>query len=209
MPHIAALGVQHNAAPQIRAISSLPIIEDESRYAGDVSTRYPDYTQELNHGTLAGPDMSDAELARVLVARSRLATLSTVGLRPAGFPYGSLVAHTADAQGRPLFLLSALAEHAKNLAVDDRASLLVVESGAVSIVTAPRVTLVGNCRLVAGEEHDDVRARYVEAHPESATWFTDHLHAYALYRLEPIELRVIVGFGRLSWVSPAAYATAT
>ena len=174
-----------------------------------MSTRYPDYTQELNHGTIAGPDMSDAELARALVARSRLATLSTHGLRPAGFPYGSLVAHTADAQGRPLFLLSALAEHAKNLAADDRASLLVVESDVVSIVTAPRVTIVGHCHLVAAEDRDDVRARYVAAHPESATWFTDHLHSYALYRLEPIELRVIVGFGRLSWVTPAAYATAT
>ena len=174
-----------------------------------MSTRYDDYTQELNHGTLAGPEMSDAELARVLVTRSRLATLSTLGLRPAGFPYGSLVAHTADAQGRPLFLLSALAEHAKNLAADPRASLLVVESGVTSIVAAPRVTLVGTWQPVGAKDRDDVRGRYVEAHPESASWFTDHLHAYALYRLEPIELRVIVGFGRLSWVSPAAYATAT
>ena len=168
-----------------------------------------DYTHELNRGTLAGPEMSDAELARVLVSRSRLATLSTMGLRPAGFPYGSLVAHTADASGRPLFLLSALAEHAKNLVADDRASLLVVESGVTSIVTAPRVTLVGRCRPVAAEERDDVRAHYVAAHPEAATWFADHLHDYALYRLEPIDLRVIVGFGRLSWITPADYAAAS
>jgi len=172
-----------------------------------VANRF-DYTSELNRGTLAGPAMSDAELARELVDRSRLATLATLALRPAGFPYASLVAHTADEYGRPLFLLSALAEHTKNLAACERASLLVVEAGVTSIVTAPRVTVVGMCRRVDANDEDAVRALYVSAHPESATWFTDHLHVYALYRLEPEELRVIVGFGRLSWVSPHEYANA-
>ena len=167
-----------------------------------------DYTEELNRGTLAGPDITDAQLARELVAQSRLATLATFALRPAGFPYASLVAHTADERGRPLFLLSALAEHTKNLAACDQASLLVADPTATSIVNAPRVTLVGTCQRVHAEEHDVVRARYVAAHPESAMWFTDHLHDYALYRLEPIELRVIVGFGRLSWVSGEEYASA-
>jgi hypothetical protein len=167
-----------------------------------------DYREELNRGTLAGPDISDAELARELVAQSKLATLSTIALRPAGFPYGSLVAHTADERGRPLFLLSALAEHSKNLAACDRASLLVVEADVTSIVTAPRVTIVGTCRPVEESDYEAVRAQYVAAHPESAGWFTDHLHSYALYRLEPQELRVIVGFGRLSWLEPEAYAAA-
>ena len=167
-----------------------------------------DYSSELNHGSLAGPEISDAELARPLVARSRLATLSTIALRPAGFPYGSLVAHAADERGHPLFLLSALAEHSKNLAACANASLLVVEAGSTSIVTAPRVTLVGSCRRIDPSEQEDVRARYVAAHPESATWFADHLHAYSLYRLEPTDLRVIVGFGRLSWVTRKAYESA-
>lgn len=176
-----------------------------TRYDGSVGNR-SDYATELNRGTIAGPDMSDAELARELMARSRLATLSTIALRPAGFPYGSLVAHAADEHGRPLFLLSALAEHSKNLAASDRASLLVVEAGSTDIVTAPRVTLVGTCRRVEASELDAVRALYVSAHPEAASWFADSLHAYALYRLEPHDLRVIVGFGRLSWVSPDDYA---
>ena len=147
--------------------------------------------------------MSDAQLAREQVASSRLATLSTVALRPAGFPFGSLVAHAADELGRPVFLLSALAEHSKNLDVCDRASLLVVEAGVTSIVTAPRVTLVGSCCRI--DPSEQVRALYVSANPESATWFADHLHMYSLYRLEPKELRVIVGFGRMSWVSPTDY----
>lgn len=165
-----------------------------------------DYRSELNRGTLAGPVASDVELARELVRDSRLAMLSTFALRPAGFPYGSLVAHCADEQGRPLFLMSALAEHTKNLAACDRASLLVVEDGATSIVTAPRVTVVGTCRHVPVDDYDIVRTRYVAAHPESASWFTDHLHDYALFRLEPLELRLIVGFGRIAWIPANEYA---
>jgi putative heme iron utilization protein len=172
-----------------------------------VGNRY-DYTEELNRGSIAGPEHNDAQLARVLMARSRLATLSTIALRPAGFPYGSLVAHSVDERGRPLFLLSALAEHSKNLAACDRASLLVVETGSTDIVTAPRVTVVGTCQRIAASELAAVRAQYVAAHPEAASWFADSLHAYALYRLEPHDVRVIVGFGRLSWVTPDDYATA-
>lgn len=167
-----------------------------------------DYRSELNRGSLAGPAATDVDLARELVRQSRLATLSTIGLRPAGFPYGSLVAHSVDDLGRPLFLLSKLAEHTKNLAACDRASLLVVENGATSIVTAPRLTIVGTCLPVDDRDVEPVRARYVAAHPESASWFTDHLHDYRLFRLEPIELRLIVGFGRLSWITANEYAWA-
>jgi putative heme iron utilization protein len=172
-----------------------------------VASRF-DYSAELNRGSLAGPDMSDAELARELVARSRLATLATLGLRPAEYPYASLVAHASDERGRPVFLLSALAEHTKNLVECARASLLVFEQGSTSIVHAPRVTLVGTCQPVDESEREALRSLYVAAHPESSTFSADELHAYALYRLEPVDCRVIVGFGRLSWVSPKEYAAA-
>jgi putative heme iron utilization protein len=164
-----------------------------------------DYTQEWNRGTLAGPATTDAALARELVRRARLATLATFALRPEGYPYGSLVAVADDELGRPLLLLSALAEHTKNLIACDRASLLVVEPAATNIAEAPRVTIAGTCAPVPAEHADAARARFVAAHPYAAPWFGDYLHGYALYRLEPVELRVIVGFGRLSWVTPEAY----
>lgn len=164
-----------------------------------------DYRDERNRGTLAGPALSDAAIARDLVMRCPLASLATFGLRPAGFPYASLVALADDERGRPLLLLSALAEHAKNLARDERASILVTEPGAIDIVSAPRATLIGACTKVPAGERDAARARYLGRHPQAAGYFADLLHAYALYRLEPIEVRVVVGFGRLSWVTPAEY----
>ena len=169
-----------------------------------------DYKTELNqrHAGRSGHATWIQAVARDLVARASLATLCTLGLRPAGFPYGSVVAIADDERGRPLLLLSALAEHAKNLDANDKASLVVVEPGASDIVAAPRVTIVGPCTRVAPDERDAARARYVARHPQAADWFADYLHDYALYRLDPIELRVIIGFGRLSWVTPDEYAAA-
>lgn len=70
---------------------------------------------------------SDAERSRTLIGSVRTAALATLG--EGGFPFGSLVSHAVDAAGRPLLLLSDLAEHSRNLAADPRASLLATELG--------------------------------------------------------------------------------
>lgn len=143
--------------------------------------------------------MDDAAIARELVAGAKHASLAT--LTKDGFPFGSLVAVAADDEGRPLLLLSSLAEHTKNLAADDRASLLFAAEGSAEPLASPRVTLLGPCRPVSADEG---RAIYLAAHPEASQWvdFRD----FALYRLEPQEIRVVVGFGRMSWVLAEAYA---
>ena len=51
-----------------------------------------------------------AERCRTLVLQARSAALSTLARDPEGFPYGSLVTVAIDTVGRPLFLLSTLAE---------------------------------------------------------------------------------------------------
>jgi heme oxygenase (biliverdin-IX-beta and delta-forming) len=147
----------------------------------------------------------DAALARELVARARAGTLATVATRPPGYPYASLVALAADDAGRPLLLLSTLAEHTKNLAADPRASVLV--SHDTRSLEEPRVTLVGRCVLVPPAEAEAVRARYLEAQPAASQYvgFAD----LGFYRLEPEDVRVVVGFGRMSWVDAATYASVT
>ncbi len=148
--------------------------------------------------------MDDAHVARDLVTRARHAALATIGLRPAGHPFASLVAVAADERGRPLLLLSRLAEHTKNLEASAKASLLVSDGDAPAPLSAARVTLLGTCALVPDADVEAVRARYLAAHPDAKQWasFAD----FAFYRLEPEELRVVVGFGRMSWVSAGDYA---
>jgi putative heme iron utilization protein len=63
-----------------------------------------------------------------LVVQISTGTLCTLAIEPLGYPYGSFVT-VAFEQGTPIFLISALAEHTKNLEQDPRASLLVAESG--------------------------------------------------------------------------------
>ena len=75
------------------------------------------------------PTPTHAERARTLVARIATGTLCTLALEPEGYPYGSFVTVAFD-EGDPVFLISALAEHTKNLERDRRASLMVAESGA-------------------------------------------------------------------------------
>ncbi len=146
---------------------------------------------------------TDARQARALVASAKTATLSTIATRPAGYPFGSLAAITADGRGRPLLLLSSLAEHTKNLAASPLASILVAEGGLASA----RVTLLGRAARVPEAEVDEVRATYLAAHPDAAAWAS--FRDFAFYRLEVEEVRMVEGFGKMGWITAADYAAAS
>ena len=154
----------------------------------------------------APPAPSHAERSRTLLARAKSAALSTVARDPAGFPYGSLVAIAGDDRGRPLLLLSSLAEHTGNLLANPQASILVTEAGVGEALALGRLTLLGPCRRVVDGEVEAVRAAYLAAQPSAARYvgFGD----FAFYRLEPMALRYVGGFGRMSWVAIEAYAAA-
>ena len=87
------------------------------------------------------PTPTHAELARTLVARLTTGTLCTLAAEPAGYPYGSFVTVAFD-DGAPVFLVSTMAEHTRNLQHDPRASLLVAEGGSADPLANGRVTLL-------------------------------------------------------------------
>ena len=138
---------------------------------------------------------------------ANVATLATVARDPEGFPYASLVAFASDANGRPLLLLSRLAEHTENLRVRSEASLLVCEAANGSDpLSVGRVTILGPCVVVPEDEKADARATFLARQP-SATTYVDFAD-FAFYRLEPRALRFVGGFGRMSWVSAEEYSLA-
>jgi putative heme iron utilization protein len=151
---------------------------------------------------------SHAERARTLVASRGEGALSTIALDPAGHPYGSHVIY-ALLDGAPIFSISRLAEHTKNLEADPRASLLVVEgesgvgSGDTSLARG-RVTLLGRCARV------DDRARhepaFVARHPSAAQYvgFGD----FSFWELRVEAVRYVGGFGRMRWIDASAWAAA-
>lgn len=154
------------------------------------------------------PAPSHAERCRTLVAQARSATLSTVARDPAGFPYGSLVTVAFDGAGRPLFLLSELAEHTGNLHACGDASVLLTEplDAHDEPLAVGRVTIIGPCAKVGEGERDAVREAFLQRNPKSS-YYVD-FKDFAFYRLEPRALRYVGGFGRMSWVGPDDYAAA-
>jgi heme iron utilization protein len=147
---------------------------------------------------------SQAERARTLVASATDGTLSTLALDPAGYPFGSIVTFALDDDGAPLVLMSTMAEHARNLAADARASLLVTAGGeGAGRLAVARATLVGTVTAVADDE--EAAQRYLDVHP-GAFWarFPD----FSVRRLRIEAIRYVRGFGEMSWVEPADFARA-
>jgi putative heme iron utilization protein len=153
--------------------------------------------------------LDDAERARTIVTAGRTAALSTVAVDSGGVPFGSLVAHAVDELGRPLLCLSDLAEHSRNLTADPRASVLVTElvteAGNGDPLASGRVTLLGEVAVLAGDERATALASYKAVHPDA---FYVEFSDFRIYRLEVTSARFVGGFGRMSWVDAAGYASA-
>jgi putative heme iron utilization protein len=153
------------------------------------------------------PEPTHAERARTLMHLSSVATLSTLSRKQPGFPFGSLMPYALDNAGRPLFLISTMAMHTQNLKADSRASLFVTQAALDGdVLGAARITLVGNVLQLSDDEKPAARELYLTVHPNSQYWvdFTD----FAFFRLEPVDVYFVGGFGVMGWVAAADYADA-
>ncbi len=150
------------------------------------------------------PTPTHAERARTLVGQITTGTLCTLVAEPEGYPYGSFVTVAFD-DGNPVFLVSTMAEHTRNLQRDPRASLLVAEGGSEDPLANGRVTLLGPCRQVKGDG-DSARAAFLATHPNAA-YYVD-FGDFSFWRLQVESIRYIGGYGRMSWVEAADWHAA-
>ncbi len=153
-----------------------------------------------NQELLYDPDVATsthAEQARTLASKMSTATLCTMSVDPAGFPYGSFVTYVIH-EGHPIFLISALAEHTKNLLKCSKASLLIAEAGEGNPLALGRVTLVGECTKMPDHEREAAKESFLAKH-ESAAFYVD-FKDFSFFRLKVEAIRYIGGFGRMSWV---------
>jgi putative heme iron utilization protein len=146
-----------------------------------------------------------AERARTLVAGESCGALATLALEPAGYPYGSFVTFALDA-GHPVFLISRIAEHTRNLAADARASLLVHEVGQADPLANGRVTLIGRAVRLP-REVTTARSAFLTVHPQSAYYVDFSDFDFWCLRVEAV--RYIGGYGRMSWVDAGEFAQAS
>ncbi|HVS27035.1 MAG TPA: DUF2470 domain-containing protein [Burkholderiales bacterium] len=145
--------------------------------------------------------MSVAVEARRLLRKSRHGVLTTLSKKLKGHPFGSVVPYLLDHQGRPLILISTLAEHTKNIDHDGRVSLLVHEPGA-NVQAEARATLIGDCARVADQEA--AKPRYLRYFPNAESYFATH--DFFFYGIEPKTVRYIGGFGEIHWISKESFA---
>ncbi len=149
-----------------------------------------------------------AERVRTLASLSSIATLSTLSRRHEGFPFGSLMPYALDAAGRPLFLISNMAMHTQNLRANPKSSLFVMQPAADGDpLGAARATLVGSAEPVGKDDVASIREIYLAKHENSRYWvdFTD----FSFFRLQPVEIYYVGGFGVMGWVDAAEYAHAS
>jgi putative heme iron utilization protein len=152
----------------------------------------------------AAPAARPGPVARRLLRAADRAALATeladrTGGNGAPWPYASLVLLACDHDAAPLLLMSDLSEHARNIAVDPRLSLLIDgTAGRVDPLTGPRVSLLGRAEKTTDPR---LKARFVARHP-SASLYADFAD-FHLYRVTVTRAHFVAGFGRIHWIDAA------
>jgi putative heme iron utilization protein len=164
--------------------------------------------------------MKDADLPSVAVAARNLmeladyADLSTImsdmNHRRSGYPVASTVDFATDADGYPVFCLTPLAMHTRNLAYNARASLTVKMNGWGGLANA-RVTIFGDVHRLPAEyqasANEIFKAKY--AARKEASDLEDRWGDYTFYRMNNvIDVYFVGGFGTLNWVDLKEYRDA-
>lgn len=134
--------------------------------------------------------------ARRLLRAEHVGLLSTLSARLGGYPFGTAVNYLTDHEARPLFLISRLAEHTRNIEQDARVSFLVHEQSS-DVQAGERLTVAG--KAVRMETTDALKARYLRHFPGAGQYLGMD---FDFYRIEPVTLRYVGGFGLARWISP-------
>jgi len=136
-------------------------------------------------------DKPSGPLVRRLIRTSRSGVLSTVDSETGGTPYGSLVLTSCTMDASPLLLLSDLARHSRNIAADQRVSLIIGKLG-LDALSQTRATLIG--RIEATDDADQ-KERFLRHHGGARSQMT--FGDFNLYRLQIESVHFIAGFGRI------------
>ena len=111
-----------------------------------------------------------------------------------GWPFLSL-AQVAFDGNTPLLLISDMSDHTRNIANDNRVSLLIDGTVGENRMDSGRVALIGRAKIVDKNNHRDV---YLAQHPKAKTYFD--FDDFNMYTIEVLYARLNAGFGQAFWV---------
>lgn len=140
-----------------------------------------------------------AKHAREFLLTEYQGVLSTHSKKVPGYPFGSVVPYCLDAAGWPLLLISRIAQHTHNLAMDPRCSLLVPERCADDFQASGRLTMLGQAKQLVDEDAIELAAgRYYRYFPQTLDYHV--IHDFDFWVLHPVQWRFIGGFGDVHWL---------
>jgi len=137
------------------------------------------------------------EPVRQLWAGRFQGVISTHSHADPGYPFGSLVPYCLDCTGRPVFLFSHLAQHAKNLAVDPRCAFTLAQPVPGDIQQGSRLTCIGDCTPLDPSEAGTLE-RYLGYFPDGRL-YAEQLN-FRPYRLAPRRFYYNGGFAAARWL---------
>ena len=141
--------------------------------------------------------MSLALEAKQFLRSTRSGVLSSLSIKFAGYPFGSVMPFVLSHDCQPIVLISTIAEHTKNIIANPKVSLLVF-AGAEDLHANGRLTLIGEATQIE-KDNADLMARYCRYFPESTGYLA--MHDFQFYRINIAQARYIAGFGKMSWIS--------
>ncbi|HTN95114.1 MAG TPA: pyridoxamine 5'-phosphate oxidase family protein [Gallionella sp.] len=145
-----------------------------------------------------------AREARQTLRAHRYGALGTLSKKLDGYPFGSITPYLVDHDGSLLILISILAEHTKNILHDPRVSVITHDQRDPHILSQGRVTVIGNAE--PEQKRKTAGLRYLRYFPEAQTYLA--MHDFAFFRIRPVAIRYIGGFGKIRWVDIKKYAVA-
>lgn len=131
--------------------------------------------------------------------------MSNMHHRRAGYPFGTLVDFATDGAGAPIFCLSPLAIHTRNIVADPRCSLVVQMPGWSGLANA-RVTIFGDVYQLPAEMQEAARELFSQKNNMGRDkWVQGNFTFFRMHRISDIYF--VGGFGTVQWVDVREYAS--
>ena len=144
-----------------------------------------------------------AQQARALLQSQCNGVLSTLSIDMSGYPFGSITPFCLDGDGRPIILISTIAQHTCNIKADNKVSLISYDPFTDDSQASGRTTYLADAVL---NDSDVVAERYYRFYHNSRGFHKSH--DFNFYTLDCVRVRYIGGFGEIYLVEKADFLKA-
>ena len=134
-----------------------------------------------------------------LLHSAQHSTLASQSLQMPGYPYATVLPNVLDDYHRPVLLISALAEHTKNILANGRVSISIVEPGCGNVQAGARLSIIGDAEQFEADEA--LKSRYLRYLPDAEQYL---MLDFTFFRIQPQRIRYIGGVGKMGWLEADA-----